>query len=215
MLQPTCRAFSPDGPDVDGRRSRALIVALAVVAISLSTAVGGARAVVQNGATADTPAERVLPEPAGGRLMFPINPVPRCDIADSFGGESKSGQPGGHQGVDIGADEWQEVYAVESGVLERRLDDLDVAAGLGWVLLGDSQTQFRYYHLAGFADDLAVGDRVERGDLIGYVGSTGNAHPTGWHLHFEIRPGPQPKRGAATSVDPLPLLEIPDNCRIY
>lgn len=211
MIQPIFRASSSNSPDVDRPRHRAVVFGVVAVVATLATAAGGARAVVEQAATAGVTAERVAPE----MLPFPIDPEPRCEIADNFGGVSKAGRPGGHQGVDIGADEWQEVYAVEDGVLDRRLDDLARPPGLGWVLSGDSQTQYRYYHLADFAPDVEVGDRVERGQLIGYVGSTGNAHPTGWHLHFEVRPGPQPERGTATPVDPVPLLEIPENCIVY
>ena len=85
---------------------------------------------------------------------------------------------GGHQGVDIGATLGQEVYAVEDGVLypaahRSRLG----AAGNGWSLIGNSDTQYRYYHLSAFAPGLAVGDTVRQGDVIGYVGDTGNATP--------------------------------------
>ena len=160
-------------------------------------------------------AQRVVPDPAEGLLPFPVSPFPRCVVADNYGGNSKANGPGGHEGVDIGADEGTPVYAVEDGVLTRQLTDLSSAAGLGWILLGVSDTQYRYYHLFEFADGLEVGSTVRQGDAIGSVGSTGNAHPTGWHLHFEVRPGPQPERGSATAVDPMPLLDIPETCTVY
>jgi len=107
------------------------------------------------------------------------------------------------------------IYAVEDGVLTRKLDDPSTSAGLCWTLLGDSDTQYRYDHLFEFVEGLEEGDRVTRGEVNGSVGSTGNAHPTGWHLHFEVRPGPQPDRGSAAPVDPVPLLDIPDTCTVY
>ena len=52
---------------------------------------------------------------------------------------------------------------------------------------------------------------MHTGDVIAYVGDTGNATPGGYHLHFELRPGPTYK----TPVDPVPLLAIPRNCTVY
>lgn len=153
-------------------------------------------------------AERVLTTGVG--LLFPIDPAPVCEVFDNFGGYSKSFGAGGHQGLDIGADQYQEVYAVEDGVLYREFSG--GSSGLGWGLHGDSDTKYRYFHLAEFADGLAVGDRVTEGQLIGSVGDTGNATPGGWHLHFEVRPGPAPH---AIPVDPVPLLDIPRICNVY
>lgn len=165
---------------------------------------------ITGAATAESPAERIIV--SGEGLLFPIDTVPRCLVFNNFGGFSRAFGAGGHQGVDIGADEGQEVYAVEAGVLYRQFTDLSSAAGYGWGLLSDTDTQYRYYHLAGFAEGLTVGDRVVAGQLIGYVGDTGNASPGGWHLHFEVRPGPEPYN---RPVDPVPLLDIPRTCTVY
>ncbi|MEA3185665.1 MAG: peptidoglycan LD-endopeptidase LytH, partial [Ilumatobacteraceae bacterium] len=59
------------------------------------------------------------------------------------------------------------------------------------------------------ATGLNQGDTVTRGQLIGYVGDTGDPGPGNYHLHFEVHP----KGGAA--VDPYPLLAIPKACTIY
>lgn len=147
---------------------------------------------------------------SGVGLLFPIDPSPKCEVFDNFGGFSKTYGSGGHEGVDIGAQIGQEVYAVESGVLYR--DFSGAGSGIGWGLLSDTDTVYRYFHLDAKADGLAVGDRVTEGQLIGYVGDTGNATPGGWHLHFEVRPGPAPH---ATPVDPVPLLDIPTTCTVY
>jgi murein DD-endopeptidase MepM/ murein hydrolase activator NlpD len=156
------------------------------------------------------PAERIIT--SGEGLLFPIEPFPRCEVLNNYGGDSKVFGSNGHQGVDIGAQLGQEIYAVERGVLYRQFTDLSTGAGLGWGLWSDTDTKYRYFHLDGFAEGLAEGDRVEEGQLIGYVGDTGNATPGGWHLHFEVRPGPRPH---ARTVDPVPLFDIPTICNVY
>jgi murein DD-endopeptidase MepM/ murein hydrolase activator NlpD len=153
-------------------------------------------------------AERIFT--SGDGLLFPIDPIPVCEVFDNFAGFSKSFGTGGHEGTDIGADLNQEVYAVEDGILYRSFSG--ATSGLGWGLLGDSDTKYRYFHLATMGDGLSVGDRVARGQVIGSVGDTGNATPGGWHLHFEVRPGPEPH---AIPVDPVPLLDIPRICNVH
>jgi murein DD-endopeptidase MepM/ murein hydrolase activator NlpD len=189
------------------RFARAAAVALAV--LSGAAAVGAEMSQVGGAATVAATAERRVVEGQG--VMFPMATSPKCLIFNNFGGFSGVFGSGGHQGVDIGATLGQAVYAVEDGVLYRKFTDLASAAGNGWGLIGASDTQYRYYHLSGFAEGLAQGDRVQRGQLIGYVGDTGNATPGGYHLHFELRPGPT----YATPVDPVPLLAIPAACTLY
>lgn len=183
-----------------------------VLAVALGTAsvARAGVAAIGGAAEAGTTAERVIV--TGPGLLFPIEPFPRCEVLNNFGGTSKAFGSGGHQGVDIGAGHRQKVFAVEDGVLYRKFTDLSSAAGLGWGLLGNSDTKYRYYHLDGFAEGLEVNDTVRAGDLIGYVGDTGNASPGGYHLHFEVRPGPDPH---SIPVDPVPLLAIPTICKVY
>lgn len=170
--------------------------------------------------TVDAVAERIPYITSGEGILFPIDPVPRCMLVNGFGGYSGVNGSGGHRGLDIGADLGQDVYAVVDGILQEQLDNSG-AAGYGWKLLSHPDAagvrdQYRYYHLDSFAEGLEVGDWVSAGDVIGTVGDTGNATPGGWHLHFEIRPGPQPERfGSPTAVDPLPLLDIPSSCINY
>lgn len=158
-------------------------------------------------ASASEPAIRIS-ELGTPPLFFPIDPEPECALVNGFGGYSKAGGGYTHQGVDIGATEGQAVFAVENGTLYEQYDGRN--SGLGWGLLSESDVKYKYYHLSGFAEGLSPGDWVERGQLIGYVGDTGNASPGGWHLHFEVRPGP-----SYTAVNPYPLLVIPDGCADY
>jgi murein DD-endopeptidase MepM/ murein hydrolase activator NlpD len=189
-----------------------------VGALFLAGGSAGAVSFIDEAGTVETTAERIVT--AGDGWLFPIDPVPMCEVLDNYGGRSKSGQSGGHQGVDIGATEGQEVYAVGDGVLEEQLLDYSgSSAGHGWKLRVfdpvEGELQFRYYHLADFAEGLEEGDLVLEGQVIGYVGDTGNATPGGHHLHFEIRVGPSPRFGSAPSVDPVPLLDIPSVCNVY
>jgi peptidoglycan LD-endopeptidase LytH len=188
-------------------------MAAAVAAAAVFGATAAVRALssgIDTAATASSTAERVVAVDAG--LLFPMQTAPRCLVFNNFGGFSRTFGSGRHQGVDIGADLGQEVYAVDDGVLYRQFTDLGAPAGLGWGLHADGDTKYRYYHLASFAEGLREGDRVAAGDLIGYVGDTGNASPGGYHLHFEVRPGPDPHD---VPVDPVPLLAIPLACTVY
>ena len=101
-------------------------------------------------------------------------------------------RPGGHP-----------LYASERGVL----------AGIGtnslggiklWVI-GESGTEYYYAHLSRFAVGVQDGMEVRAGDIVGYVGNTGNARSTPPHLHFEIHPD------GGEAVDPYPLLSVVDS----
>jgi peptidoglycan LD-endopeptidase LytH len=196
---------------LSARSVRWFVGTLAVVAGS--SYVAASPNTIHRAAEVSSTAERVVVPDDG--LLFPIDPSPRCEVFDNFGGYSKAFGSGGHQGLDIGANVGQAVYAVEDGTLYRQFTSLSSSAGLGWGLWSTTDVKYRYYHLDGFAEGLSVGDEVVAGQVIGYVGDTGNASPGGWHLHFEVRPGPHPQYGAAPPVDPMPLLAVPDSCTVY
>lgn len=192
---------------------------MAAVTFLVTASVGSAAALggISDAGEVESAAERVIT--TGDGLLFPIDPSPMCEVLNNFGGYSKAQGSGQHDGVDIGAMEGQEVYAVADGVLEIQHTDLNSSAGLGWRLWVDNPidgpVQYRYYHLAGFAEGLEVGSEVTKGQVIGYVGDTGNASPGGWHLHFEVRPGEKLRYGSPAPVDPVPLLDIPTICNLY
>ena len=120
-----------------------------------------------------------------------------CGYADTWGQARSSTRR--HQGVDIFPGNGAYVYAVVDGRLTSRVwDGAGRNSGNAWSLTGADDTRFFYAHLSGFAPDLRVGSTVRAGQIIGWVGSTGNSSAP--HLHLEMRP-----RGGA-AVNPYPTL---------
>jgi len=103
-------------------------------------------------------------------------------LTGSFGGRSDpfSGEPAFHQGIDISTDKGQPILATADGSVESASYSGDY--GNLVVLRHGFGLATRYGHLSAFA--VRPGQPVKRGDIIGYVGSTGRA--TGSHLHYEI-----------------------------
>ena len=79
--------------------------------------------------------------------------------------------------------------------------------GLTVYQFDDSQTMCYYYaHLYHYAPGLTEGTLLRKGDVLGYVGSTGDASPNAPHLHFAIfRLGPEKQWWKGTAIDPLPF----------
>jgi murein DD-endopeptidase MepM/ murein hydrolase activator NlpD len=105
-------------------------------------------------------------------------------FSDDFGAPRSGGRR--HQGNDLFAQAGTPTVAIESGVIDRASP---VERGLGGItiwLRGDSGTRFYYAHHRSNA--VGVGARVQAGQIVGYVGNTGNARTTASHLHFEIHP---------------------------
>ncbi len=144
-----------------------------------------------------------------GSLLFPMGPSPRCFILDNFGDPRSGGRR--HEGVDLLATLGQEVYAVADGALTDQTDASSPLAGNSWGLVATTGEYYFYAHLSAFAPGLTKGATVRRGDLIGYVGDTGNPGVGNFHLHFEVHPGGR----RSPAVDPLPLLAIPGACTVY
>jgi murein DD-endopeptidase MepM/ murein hydrolase activator NlpD len=106
-----------------------------------------------------------------------------------------TGEQGFHQGIDISTAEGQPAYATADGIVESAAPAGDY--GNLVVLKHGFGLSTRYGHLCRFA--VAPGARVNRGDVIGYVGSTGRS--TGSHVHYEILVNGRP-------IDPLQILTV-------
>jgi hypothetical protein len=126
---------------------------------------------------------------AATELVFPLNGT--YTWADRFGVPRSSGRT--HQGQDLMAANGTPVIAATSGNVSLRVG----ASAGNWISLEGTQSTTWYMHLSRFA---VRGGYVKAGQVIGYVGCTGNAGAGNYHLHFEIHP-----RGGS-AVDPRPYL---------
>jgi len=119
-------------------------------------------------------------------------------LTGTFGGRSDpfTGEPGFHQGIDISTEKGNPIYATADGTVEAAAYTGDYG-NLIQIRHGFGLTT-RYGHLSGFA--VKPGQTVSRGDVIGYIGSTGRS--TGAHLHYEILAN-------GKLINPLQLLTQP------
>lgn len=117
-------------------------------------------------------------------LWVPVEGVGVNKLVDSFGAARSGGRK--HKGIDIFAPQGTAVRATASGTIVGR--QLVGKGGIAlWQLDQSGKYVYYYAHLNGFASDLRKGMKVTQGQLIGYVGTTGNAEKTAPHLHFQIQ----------------------------
>lgn len=150
-------------------------------------------------------AEYSLAMANGGSLPFPVEGATQRDIGSVFGVD-RDGGARKHHGVDIFAERGTPVTAVIDGHVRTGTS----ARGgkhvwLSGSMIGLGSARYYYAHLDAFEVD--SGDKVKKGDTLGYMGNTGNAINTPPHLHFGIYSG--------GPVDPAPFLKpepmLPDS----
>lgn len=141
--------------------------------------------------------------PRPGPLMIPVAGVAASQLTGSFN-ERHGGER--HEAIDIMAPRGTPVFAVEDGRIAKLFTSRP--GGLTIYQFDPGETFAYYYaHLDRYAEGLAEGRQVRRGETIGYVGSTGNASPSAPHLHFSIFVlGPEKRWWQGTAIDPYPLL---------
>lgn len=145
--------------------------------------------------TTSPPTTAPPPAPTGGQACPVAGPV---SFIDTWGAPRSGGR--GHQGVDMMAARGTPVAAIFDGTISKTGSGSALGGITIWMRsnAGDS---FYYAHLDSIAAGIASGTSVVAGQVIGAVGSTGNASPSYPHLHFEYHPG------GGGAVNPYPLVK--------
>ncbi|MDP3857049.1 MAG: M23 family metallopeptidase [Stagnimonas sp.] len=136
-------------------------------------------------------------------LVIPVAGVRSEQLVDTF----EQGRPGHrHEAIDILAPRGTPVHAVDDGKVAKLFTS--VPGGLT-IYHFDPAGRLAYYyaHLDRYAPGLKEGMPLRRGDVIGYVGTTGNASPDAPHLHFAVfRLGPLKQWWKGDAINPYPAL---------
>ena len=189
------------------------------VAATLTEDCGEPEVEVRPSTAPPVPKPRITPEPTRSapeslpdaiaelrarRLSLPIKELDRKDLRSSF--DEARGAERRHEAIDILSPRNTPVLAVEDGTIARLFTSK--AGGLTIYQFDPTSTYAYYYaHLQRYVEGIKDGDRVKRGQVIGYVGTTGNAPPDTPHLHFAIfRLGEDRKWWQGTALDPYAVL---------
>jgi murein DD-endopeptidase MepM/ murein hydrolase activator NlpD len=132
-------------------------------------------------------------------LPMPVRGVAPERVADTW--HAARGGSRVHEGVDVFAPRGTPVVATTRGIV-LHVGPNALGGNVVWVLGPGGQRHY-YAHLDRFAPRVRGGDRVTPGDVLGFVGNTGNARGTPPHLHYGIY-------GMRGAIDPLPLLRAYD-----
>jgi len=136
-------------------------------------------------------------------MIIPVAGVERSALRDSFN-EMRGNHR--HEAIDILAPRGTPVIAADDGVVRKLFTS---AAGGLTIYEFDPDQRYCYYyaHLDSYAPGLHEGQLLHRGEVLGYVGTTGNAPKDTPHLHFAlIRLDPDRRWWKGTAVNPYPLL---------
>jgi murein DD-endopeptidase MepM/ murein hydrolase activator NlpD len=125
------------------------------------------------------------------------------DLHSSF--TEKRGASRQHEAIDILAPRNTPVHAVDDGCIARLFESK--AGGITLYQFDPTLTYTYYYaHLERYADEIEEGDALRRGQVIGYVGTSGNAPPGTPHLHFAVFiMGPEKRWWQGTPIDPYEI----------
>jgi murein DD-endopeptidase MepM/ murein hydrolase activator NlpD len=134
-------------------------------------------------------------------LVIPVAGVDHAQLLDTYTQSRANGAS--HDAIDIMAARGTPVYAVDHGRVVKLF--LSKPGGVTLYQFDPASNYVYYYaHLDRYADGIREGQLVRKGDVIGYVGSTGNASPDAPHLHFAIlRLGPERQWWKGTPLNPF------------
>jgi murein DD-endopeptidase MepM/ murein hydrolase activator NlpD len=137
---------------------------------------------------------RFYTQPADPTILVPVDGVPSGAVANTW----HAPRPGGrrHEGQDIFARRGTPVIAAADGVVVRMGGG--ALGGNAVYIAGRGRRTYYYAHLDRYSE-ITTGQIVQRGEVLGYVGNTGNAHSTPPHLHFGVYT-------ATGAINPLPLM---------
>ncbi|MFM7828837.1 MAG: peptidoglycan-binding protein, partial [Actinomycetota bacterium] len=128
----------------------------------------------------------------------------RCSFVDSWHEPRSGGRL--HIGVDIIGPKGLALYAVVDGTITKMYGADSKLSGNALRLTAPDSTYYFYAHLDSFAPGITIGSTVRAGQIIGYMGATGNAGNS--HLHFEIH------RGGGEAINPYPVIKAVDACHV-
>ena len=138
------------------------------------------------------------------KLIIPVVGVRPDQLMDTFTEARSEGRV--HDAIDIPAPAGTPVVAAADGEIIK-LFQSERGGTTIYQLSPDKKLVFYYAHLQRYADGLAAGKFVKQGEVIAYVGDTGNAGAGNFHLHFSIAIISDPKRyWEGTNINPYPLL---------
>lgn len=149
------------------------------------------------------------PEPANfvGRmnLIIPVAGVRPEQLLDTYTDARSEGRT--HDAIDIPAAAETPVLAAADGKI-LKLFQSERGGTTIYQLSANQELIFYYAHLSHYAAGLTEGNTVKQGEVIAYVGDTGNAGTGNFHLHFSIAIITDPKRyWEGTNINPYPLLQ--------
>lgn len=138
------------------------------------------------------------------RLSIPVSGLGPEDLSDTYTDARSEGRV--HNAIDIIAPLGTPVVAATGGTIVKLFSS--EKGGITIYQRGiDGRAIYYYAHLDRYADGLAEGATVQRGEVIGYVGNTGNAGPENYHLHFAIWiPADTAHYWDGITINPYPIL---------